>query len=381
MAQTFVGGRRNMDIKRVFVIIPAAGLGTRMNTDTNKQFLEVAGMTVIERTLRAFKEFTDTLDKSGVTLMAVVVANKDGVYKINGICRYNKFDFVKNVVEGGDSRTESVWRGIEALSDLPFPPGDNDIVLIHDGARCLVDQDTLMNCLEGGLSYDVCAAAVPVKSTIKQTYGVQEEIKEEPAAETKQESQAPTRPGASVENSRFSFSFSDYLKRKEPAKADFTAKSAEENVPPVARRSSFADHVIEPEPINSPFKPLKQNAPSSSANERPAFRPAARAESAAPAAPTRPAGRPAANAAAPEVRSTPDRKELMEVQTPQVFRFNKLVNAYVNGIKKNIEATDDTSLAEAMNYKVHLVDGSYTNIKITTQEDIAYAEALLNQQQ
>ena len=137
MAQTFVGGRRNMDIKRVFVIIPAAGLGTRMNTDTNKQFLEVAGMTVIERTLRAFKEFTDTLDKSGVTLMAVVVANKDGVYKINGICRYNKFDFVKNVVEGGDSRTESVWRGIEALSDL--------LSVTYDCKNCPVKCDSNIN--------------------------------------------------------------------------------------------------------------------------------------------------------------------------------------------------------------------------------------------
>ena len=70
----------------------------------------------------------------------------------------------------------------------------------------------------------------------------------------------------------------------------------------------------------------------------------------------------------------------MEVQTPQVFRFDKLIQSYVNGIKHNLEATDDTSLAEAIHLKVHLVEGSYTNIKITTKEDIDYAEMILKRQ-
>ena len=244
------------DIKRLFVIIPAAGIGTRMTSPDNKQFLKIAGVSVIERTLNAFNTFSNRHNaRSSFSVQVIIVAPEEQIFKFKKVCDVNNYSFVKNIVPGGETRQESVWNGIVALSSLPFPPGDDDIIFIHDGARCMIDQDTLDRCLKAAAVYEVCAPAVPVKSTIKQTDGAQ----------------------------------------------------------------------------------------------------------------------------APSVLGTPDRSTLQEIQTPQVFRYNILVEAYSSAMRRNRTATDDTELAEAIGQRVHLVEGDYRNIKITTQEDLLFAESLINQ--
>jgi len=75
------------------------------------------------------------------------------------------------------------------------------------------------------------------------------------------------------------------------------------------------------------------------------------------------------------VVETPDRKTLWEVQTPQVFRKDVILKAHQT--VRNIEATDDAYLVERMGLPVKVVRGSYTNIKVTTPEDLIIAEALL----
>ena len=74
------------------------------------------------------------------------------------------------------------------------------------------------------------------------------------------------------------------------------------------------------------------------------------------------------------VRRTPPRQSLWAVQTPQVFRFDIIKEAYQN-IRDDV--TDDASLVEKLGYKVKLYLGSYDNIKITNPDDLALAEALL----
>lgn len=74
---------------------------------------------------------------------------------------------------------------------------------------------------------------------------------------------------------------------------------------------------------------------------------------------------------------TPERKSLWAVQTPQVFKKELLVEAYKKARDFNIEATDDAMLVERLGYTVRIIEGSYENIKITTPEDIAVAEAIL----
>ncbi|MFH0771503.1 MAG: 2-C-methyl-D-erythritol 4-phosphate cytidylyltransferase [Candidatus Omnitrophota bacterium] len=77
------------------------------------------------------------------------------------------------------------------------------------------------------------------------------------------------------------------------------------------------------------------------------------------------------------VVTTLKREFLVEVQTPQVFRKDILVRAYERALREETEATDDSSLVEALGVKVKVIKGSYKNIKITTPEDLKYAKALL----
>ncbi len=75
------------------------------------------------------------------------------------------------------------------------------------------------------------------------------------------------------------------------------------------------------------------------------------------------------------VEKTIDRKKLWEIQTPQVFAKDLLLAAYKRYGESLV--TDDASLVEKMGQKVKVIEGSYSNIKITTPEDLILAKAIL----
>lgn len=77
------------------------------------------------------------------------------------------------------------------------------------------------------------------------------------------------------------------------------------------------------------------------------------------------------------VESTPDRSTLFAVQTPQIFDFDLYKNAMQKADEQGLDFTDDCQLVELCGGKVKMVEGSYSNIKITTPDDIALAENLL----
>jgi 2-C-methyl-D-erythritol 4-phosphate cytidylyltransferase len=77
------------------------------------------------------------------------------------------------------------------------------------------------------------------------------------------------------------------------------------------------------------------------------------------------------------VQATPARNTLWDMQTPQVFRKEIIVEAHHWGVRQAIEATDDAMLVERIGQPVFLLEGERTNIKITVPEDILLAEALL----
>jgi 2-C-methyl-D-erythritol 4-phosphate cytidylyltransferase len=79
-----------------------------------------------------------------------------------------------------------------------------------------------------------------------------------------------------------------------------------------------------------------------------------------------------------QVTETVSRDGLWLAQTPQVFRRDWLVSAYAQRDKLKGPITDDAQLMEASGKKVHLVAGSTSNLKITTREDLALAEAILH---
>jgi len=77
------------------------------------------------------------------------------------------------------------------------------------------------------------------------------------------------------------------------------------------------------------------------------------------------------------VEKTLDRSKLWSIQTPQAFRKEILEKAHETAAKEGYSGTDDSVLAERLGYPVHMIMGSYRNIKITTPEDLIFAEALL----
>lgn len=71
------------------------------------------------------------------------------------------------------------------------------------------------------------------------------------------------------------------------------------------------------------------------------------------------------------------REKLVAVQTPQVFNYNLILDCHEKVKLKNISVTDDTMVVEMFGHKVFLYDGEYTNIKITTPEDLILGEYLV----
>ncbi|MCL2352483.1 MAG: 2-C-methyl-D-erythritol 4-phosphate cytidylyltransferase [Firmicutes bacterium] len=75
--------------------------------------------------------------------------------------------------------------------------------------------------------------------------------------------------------------------------------------------------------------------------------------------------------------STPDRDSFRLIQTPQAFGFGLIKEAYGRAAESGLAAGDDSALAEALGVRTFLIEGNYANIKITTAEDMVFAEAWL----
>ncbi|WP_026073723.1 2-C-methyl-D-erythritol 4-phosphate cytidylyltransferase [Acetivibrio cellulolyticus] len=137
------------------LVVVAAGKGTRMNMDMNKQYIKVGGTPILARTLRKF----DDLDY--INEIILVVHCDDILYCKDNIIDAYKFKKIKCVVTGGLTRQDSVFNGLKEVCD------EADVVIIHDGARPFVDEGSIIGCIEAAIACGVATVAVPVKDTIK----------------------------------------------------------------------------------------------------------------------------------------------------------------------------------------------------------------------
>jgi 2-C-methyl-D-erythritol 4-phosphate cytidylyltransferase len=80
------------------------------------------------------------------------------------------------------------------------------------------------------------------------------------------------------------------------------------------------------------------------------------------------------------IQDTPDRSNLWQAQTPQIFKKNLIINAYNSAINDNFIGTDDASLVERVGGKVKIVEGNRSNLKITYPVDLKIAEMILKQE-
>ena len=140
-----------------YVVLVCGGSGTRMGELGNKTLLPVGGIPACIRAARTLLSVADGL-------IAVVRAGEEAlfqdVFTQYGIPAYD-------IVCGGQSRQQSVRHGLDAL------PEDCTEVLIHDGARPLVDAQTVSDVLDSVRKYGTGIAAVPVTDTVKRAYSDQ----------------------------------------------------------------------------------------------------------------------------------------------------------------------------------------------------------------
>lgn len=138
-------------------LIPAAGSGARMGSDTKKPYLLLAGRPILYHTLAAFDR------APSVDQVIIAVAPGEEACCETDVVR--KFSFKKNItiIAGGNVRQDSVRRLLERV------PEDTPLVLIHDGARPLVTVDLIERALAETKKWPATVAAVPVKDTIQET--------------------------------------------------------------------------------------------------------------------------------------------------------------------------------------------------------------------
>ncbi len=154
---------------KITAIVPAAGLGVRMNLDLAKPLVEIRSKPVIIYTL-------EVLQAHPLIDEIVLVFNKEGLQKARQFVKEYKITKVARVIAGGATRKESVRNGLEVVDSK------TKLVVIHDGVRPFVDEGSIRRVIEEAFVSGAAILGVPVKSTIKKVdtgYVVEETLKRE----------------------------------------------------------------------------------------------------------------------------------------------------------------------------------------------------------
>lgn len=138
-------------------LIFAGGTGQRMNSRSKpKQFLEVYGKPIIIQTIEHF-EFHDMIEK------IVVVCIKPWIDELNGLLKRYGIEKVYSVIPGGNTGQESIHLGLTEINKFAK---NNDIVLIHDGVRPLINEALITRNIEAVLKYGSAISSEYVRESI-----------------------------------------------------------------------------------------------------------------------------------------------------------------------------------------------------------------------
>jgi len=137
-------------------IIPAAGIGARMHADRAKQMLELGGVPVLVHTLKRFQQ-CDAVDQIILVLQPSLTSDALGL-----ISRYN-LTKVARVVAGGTERQDSVYRGLQVVSEESA-----GIIVVHDAVRPFVKPEEIRAVIERAESAGAALMALAATDTIKQ---------------------------------------------------------------------------------------------------------------------------------------------------------------------------------------------------------------------
>lgn len=135
----------------VVALLTAAGMGTRMGQDIPKQFMHVENKPIIIHTMEAFQQHP------GVDAIMVVTL-PSWMDVLRAYAKQFNITKLRWVVAGGNSGQESIHNGLVALKE---ELSDEDIVMIHDGNRCLVSGEIISNSLATFKKKGSAVAAIP----------------------------------------------------------------------------------------------------------------------------------------------------------------------------------------------------------------------------
>lgn len=139
-------------MKNVAIIL-AGGSGSRLGADRPKQFLHVAGKTIMEHSIEAFHK-NERIDE------IAIVSKADFVMDVEKIAKRNGYAKVKHVLCGGKERYHSSLAALNAYTD-------SDVcLLIHDCVRPLVSQRIIDDCIDALQDFEAVDVAIPATDTI-----------------------------------------------------------------------------------------------------------------------------------------------------------------------------------------------------------------------
>lgn len=145
----------------VTALIFAGGTGKRMNSRSKpKQFLEIHGKPIIIYTLEYF-EYHDRIDN------ILIVCIKEWIDELKGLLKRYGITKVKDIVSGGKTGHDSIYLGLKAMKKFC---DDNDIVLIHDGVRPLINEELISLNIDTVLKYGNAITCEPARESVIRSF-------------------------------------------------------------------------------------------------------------------------------------------------------------------------------------------------------------------
>ncbi len=147
-----------------YAIIVAGGNGKRMDSNVPKQFMLLAGVPVLMRTIRCFYDCD-----SSISIVVVIPDNQRAFWKNS--CEKYSFRIPHDVVSGGDTRFLSVKNGLDSVNE-------KSLVAVHDGARPFVTNNLINRCFIEAEKFGNAVPAVSINESIRMVEGNNSEMAE-----------------------------------------------------------------------------------------------------------------------------------------------------------------------------------------------------------
>lgn len=142
---------------RVAAIIPAAGMGVRMQSQISKPYLLLAGKPILAHTLEVFESVREVQE-------VTVVAHPDDLdYCREEVIAAHGFKKVLRLVPGGKERQDSVYHALKALQQ----EDDLEIILVHDGVRPFINPEQIRRVIKAARSQGAAILGLPAQDTLK----------------------------------------------------------------------------------------------------------------------------------------------------------------------------------------------------------------------